>query len=73
MATAIAFGAAISAASGEVAALAGSAAAEASEDDDVAVDLVPSACEPADFPRECDGGSVVAPAPAAEVGAALAS
>ena len=71
MATAIAFGAAISVASGEVAALAGSAAAEASEDDELAVDLVPSACEPADFPRECDGESVVAPAPAAEVGAAL--
>jgi hypothetical protein len=72
MATAIAFGAAISVASGE-AALAGSVAAEASEDDELAVDLVPSTCEPGDFPRECDGESVVAPAPAAEVGAALAS
>jgi hypothetical protein len=73
MATAIAFGAAISVASGEVAALAGSAAAEVSEDDELAVDLVPSAGEPVDFPRRCDGGSIVAPAPAAEGGAALAS
>ncbi len=73
MATAIAFGAGISVASGEVAAPAGSAAAEASEDAEVAVDLVPSAGTLADFPRGCDGASVGAPAPAADSGAALAS
>ena len=70
MTTAIAFGTVISVASAAVA-LAGSAAAEALEDDELAVDLVPSACEPADFPRGCDGASVVAPVPAAEGGAAL--
>ncbi|MGC2809910.1 MAG: hypothetical protein WA303_05970 [Bradyrhizobium sp.] len=71
MTTAIALGTVVSVASAAVAALAGSAAAEASEDDELAVDLVPSACEPADFPRGCDGASVVAPGPAAEGGAAL--
>jgi hypothetical protein len=73
MATATAFGVGISVAFGEVPALAESAAAEASEDDEVAVDFAPSAGAPSDFPRGCDGASVGAPAPAAEGGAALPS
>jgi hypothetical protein len=74
MAVTTGFGSGISVASGEVAALAGSATAEASGDDEVAVDFAPSAWAPADFPGRCDGASVgAAPTPVAEGGAALAS
>ena len=73
IATAIAFGAAVGVVSGEGEAVAGSAAAEASDDDDLAVDLVPSACGPMDFPGGGKAVTVVAPAPAAGSGATSAS